>query len=106
MLRSLFGWIDFPLLNQMLIFFNLVMVAVIMVLLVLEIKSPFQQRAEDLAVCVSVATTATVAAYVYVQAPRKVDTFNQYQYRYFSNRLLAPSSDYLKSKDTSAFGRS
>ena len=100
MLRSLFGWIDFPLLNQMLIFFNLVMLVVIMVLLILEIKNPIQQRAEELVVCVSAATAATVAAYAYIQAPRVLD--NPYRYRYFSNRLV---DDYLRSKDTSAFGR-
>lgn len=82
------------------------MLAVIMVLLILEIKTTFQQRVEEMVVCVSAATAATVAACAYSQVPRVVDTFNPYQYRYFSNRLVAPSSDYLKSKDTSAFGRS
>ena len=49
------------------------------------------------------ATEAAVAANAYRQSPGVVDTFNPY--RYFSGSSEAPSSDYLRSRDTRAYGR-
>ena len=102
MMRSLLSWFDFSQ-NEMLSFFILVMVTLMTVLFVLRIKTPSQQRAEQMALNVSAATAAAVAANAYRQPRGVVDTFNPY--RYFSGSPEAPSSDYLRSRDTRASGR-
>ena len=102
MWRSLFGWFDFAQ-NEMLSFFVLVMLTLITVLFVLRIKTPNQQRAEQMALNVSAATAAAVAANAYRRSPGVVDTFNPY--RYFVDSPEAPSSDYLRSRDTRVTGR-
>ena len=108
MLCDFLDCIDFSLMNQIFMFFIVVMLVVIMVLVIFILKMliPIQQIAEKMAktkINISGATPAAVAANAYRRSPGVVDTFNPY--RYFVDGPEAPSSDYLRSRDTRVTGR-
>ena len=92
MLHSFFGPINF---FQIIMFFILVMVVVVVIMVLVKrsgsMQTPNQQK------------TMQREPVAHLRSLAVLDTFNPY--RYFSPTPEAPSSDYLRSRDTRAFGR-